>query len=227
MRSGNWSINLGGSVFDGKQFFTNLNGIEYRASILLAWSDSRYSLSGGTNSFWTDKTPQTLSSIGFGHADWKMRIENDVIGDGGDRWRTHAMEFSWKNAGGNTLLARLNLFTGEPNEDDVKKYDINWSSAHKFFGLIANAFLEKLHTGETEYYANPEATQYGAGALSVGFVSQGKAYLYGLNSRAIQHGTQNWLHSTKWFRKDSPHFKFKDFSRYYSFIGTYNPYTLW
>jgi hypothetical protein len=208
----NSELNFGGkigslSVGLGTTYYyispnTKINAFETRlscgSSVIFA-KDAR--LAYYHTKFWSGKTSQRVGNVITSYKDWSMNYENDFMGDGGDRYRTHATILSFRD-----YSIGLNMFTGNPG---LSKYIRRINDDIGKFGTYI------LGTEGD----NPDG--YRTGILYFGF----KEFRLGFKSDKIRHLFQNLLihDNTK-----SPQFAVID-RRWYLYGGMYslNNFTSW
>lgn len=162
---------------------------------------NRWSLGYYHTKFISGETSQHTGNLITSYKDWSFSFENDMIGDTGDRYRSHASVLSYKD-----MSMGLNLFTGDPAKSKDLRRIIEDEGAYGTY-LLAN-------DGD-----NPD--KYRLGVLYLRY----KIFRLGTNSEYLRHWTQNkMIHdATK-----SPQFAMKDNKwDIYGGIYTYNPFTAW
>jgi hypothetical protein len=136
-----------------------------------------------------------------------------ISGDGGDRFRSAAVRFSFFDKKNKDLYeAGFNLFTGDPtdpeNPTDPYPYD----------------FKDNAYGGEKMTYSGVNANKYRLGAAYIGV----NGHRFGANSELIRHQIQNrFAHDmgtkgqSKWFQVLNTKWE-----GYYHH-GSRNPNSLW
>lgn len=152
--------------------------------------------------FISGETSQHLGNIIVSYKEWSLTFENDLIGDFGDRYRSHASVLSYKD-----MSLGLNLFTGDPAKSKGLRRIIEDDGAYGTYLLASDG-------------SNPD--KYRLGVLYLRY----KIFRLGTNSEYIRHWTQNRLihdHNAK-----APQFAMMDKKwRLYGGFYTYNPFTAW
>ena len=151
--------------------------------------------------FISGETSQHLGNVITSFKDWSFTFENDMLGDFGDRYRSHASVLSYKD-----MSMGLNLFTGDPAKDKGLRRIIEDDGAYGTY-LLAN-------DGE-----DPDKYRLGV------FYIRYKIFRLGANSEYIRHWTQNrMIHDTV----KSPQFAMRDKQwNLYGGVYSYNPFTAW
>jgi RHS repeat-associated protein len=149
---------------------------------------------------------QTVGGFGLNIGDFSLRVENDlkvigIGGDGGDRWRTSAVEIGIKN-----FVIGTYVYTNEPDKD--LKRDESYES--KFWKKSSQAY------SDSKGYSSP---------LYVGVKQGGRVTRMGFDHPVIQDITQNGVH----LLIKSPLFytPYGEYSSAYRYSGYYNPYSLY
>jgi hypothetical protein len=134
------------------------------------------------------------------YKDWSFTFENDILADGGDRYRTYATVLSFKE-----YSLGLNMFTGDPGLNDE----------HRIKDLTKGPNGTYIKSG------NNDPDKYRMGALYFGY----KNYRIGANSEHIRNFVQNkMIHNPI----NSPHFAMIDRNwHFYSGVYSQNPFTAW
>jgi hypothetical protein len=197
------SVSAGlGSTYYLSEMGTGKSGLEIRifgggmANLGKGWSMGYYH-----TKFISGETSQHLGNVITSYKDWSFTFENDMIGDNGDRYRSHASVLSYKD-----MSLGLNLFTSDPAKDKGLRRIIEDDGAYGTYLLSSNG-------------DDPDKYRLGV------FYFRYKIFRLGTNSEYIRHWTQNRLihDSTR-----SPQFAMRD--RKWSLYGgiyTYNPFTAW
>jgi len=195
-----YGLNFGNAKKEARYYWT----VGYDDGTSGIWYSSSYYKSGHTS--------QNIGAVGYHYKDFSITYQNDYMfglpADGGDRYRTAALQLSYKD-----YSVGVNLFTGDPGLDE-KSRKTEIIGGHKTY--VSNG--------------NDNPDEFRAGILYFGY----KNYRTGWNSEQIRNIAQNkiahdgitWL--TTFGRKPSPYFRVLNISpsRFYS-VGTHNPYTLW
>ncbi|MDR3235433.1 MAG: hypothetical protein LBT48_01740 [Prevotellaceae bacterium] len=156
---------------------------------------------------------QGVGGIGVYAGKFSIRYENDGypfggwLGDGGDAYRTAAVQIGWGD-----YSIGVNLYTG------------NYASRKSIEGR--DGITEEGVYYPNGYYKGGNVDDYRMGALYVGY----KSYRAGVNSEWVRHYAQNiFAHNAL---KPQPGFLFvnlnknKDWNPYFSYKSR-NPYSLW
>jgi RHS repeat-associated protein len=175
----------------------------WNAGGFAGWNDGHASYGAGYsyNSF-GGKTAQGVGAITAQIGDFSLRIDEDYIGDGFDRYRTGGALATYKVNNDFTIAFGGSMMTGMAGD--------------KIAG--GNPNVENgLYTDED--YKLRGGTMYG------GVNFKGQSYFAGNNSEKRLHNIQNWIHRN--VTKTSPYFPDLGFqSKIYSYYGGYNPYYL-
>jgi RHS repeat-associated protein len=148
------------------------------------------------------KASQGIANIGLQFGDFGLRIDEDFLGDKGDRFRTGGGTATYRINDDVTLAFGLGMVTGEAN------------------GKLADG------PGPNGTYDASRETPgaFRGGALYGGVIYKGFAYMAGINSERVLHGVQNWIHrnlvTTAYFQ--DLHYK----TQLWSYFGNYNNYSL-
>lgn len=152
------------------------NGLEIRKSILMAYDDGKTGFSLGSN-IWSGDFAQTTGVVGLHFGDFRAMYENDGSigpgGDGGDKYRTAALNLSVGE-----FTAGFNLFTGNrdyENEGNLQGGHRGSPESDKYGRRMPNGYA--LETG----------TKYRLGAMTIGYGN----YRVGVNSEHIRHAIQD------------------------------------
>lgn len=151
--------------------------------------------------FISGETSQHIGNVITSYKEWSFTFENDMIGDGSDRYRSHASVLSYKD-----MSLGLNLFTGDSSKNKGLRRIIEDEGKYGTYLLSSDG-------------DNPDKYRLGL------FYFRYKIFRLGTNSELIRHWTQNRLihDSTK-----SPQFAIKDKEwSVYGGVYTYNPFTAW
>ena len=124
-----------------------------------------------TNYWSSDGTSQRVGGVRVKAGDFKIRYENEgafpfsnfgsTFGDGGDKYRTTALEFGYSE-----YSLRMYLYTGDPNTGRIDENDPNYPN---------------------DVYTGGNTDRYRLGALALGY----KGQFIGVNSENIRHTFQN------------------------------------
>ena len=201
--SGKGSVSAGlGSTYYLSEIGTGKAGLETRifggGAVNLG---NQWGLGYYHTKFISGETSQHVGNVITSYKDWSFTFENDLLGDVGDRYRSHASVLSYKD-----MSLGLNLFTGDPAKDKGKRRIIEDDGAYGSYLLDSDG-------------GDPD--KYRLGVLYFRY----KIFRLGTNSEYIRHWTQNRLiHDTA----GSPQFAIRDTKwRLYGGIYTYNPFTAW
>ncbi|MCM1505324.1 MAG: polymorphic toxin type 23 domain-containing protein, partial [Muribaculum sp.] len=154
---------------------------------------------------------QSVGTINAYCKDFAIAFSNDKFGDGEDRWRTNAIEVSYKNFSIGSYI------------------DTNWGSKES----------NRLHNNPTDY--NAEAPAFGKhdnnhgkwkegdvhmAPIWVGYRQGNLIYRTGLSHRNVQNWTQNFVH--KYVTPTNYFLNYSDmYSGAYNYVGSVNPFSLW
>lgn len=165
--------------------------MEIRKSILAAWDDGKGGISVGTN-FWSGGFNQRTGMVGLKYGDWSAMYQNDgsigPMGDGGDSYRTAALNLSYKE-----YSAGFNFFTGYRDYDNENGI----ISTHRD-PLCIDDYGRRMPNG----LALESGPKYRLGTLTMGY----KGYKVGVNSEHVRHAIQNQaIHNLRipWFNGKS------------------------
>jgi RHS repeat-associated protein len=156
----------------------------------------------------SDGHNQMVGGIGYSRDDYSFRWENDFFAHSGDKWRTNAMEFSYKK-----FVIGTNLWTNDPkgeksavdNEGRSKVWGRNW------FGKGA------WEDGIT--YSSP---------LYIGLRSGNGVTRIGIDHPLVQEFTQNFIHKFSGVGSQNFYNKYAhENARPYTQSGYYNPFSLY
>ncbi|MDR1679837.1 MAG: hypothetical protein LBR81_08695 [Prevotellaceae bacterium] len=216
-----FNINIGGSY--NIDDFTASAGFG-AGSNYVGWSGSAaydgYGLSYGQTYYGDAIGPDgnsnrqiTGTASVFGR-DWSFRIENDLLGDGKDRWRSNAVEVSIGN-----FVFGTNLYNNDPGgEIPYQGYDPNGLDR---LGNTNKRNLGAWTNGQT--YSSP---------FWIGFRNGNNIARIGYSHPIVQDRTQNWVHRNGFFYLPFGHQRF--YNKYdamyegtYSYSGYHNPYSLY
>lgn len=151
--------------------------------------------------FYSGETSQQTGMISAGYKSFKAKFDNDVLGDGGDRFRTSGVRAQYKD-----YMVGLNMFTGDPglNPRDRRRTQLGGDPHGTYVATNGN---------------DPDKFRFGG--LFFGY----KEYRAGVNSEQIRHFFQNRLiHDTF----GAPHFRVLN-NKWNPYFGHYsnNPHTPW
>ncbi|KAF2080632.1 FG-GAP-like repeat-containing protein [Flavobacterium sharifuzzamanii] len=169
----------------------------------LAYNDghANYGLGYSFNTF-GGKTGQGVAAISILAGDFTLRIDEDYLGDKGDRYRTGGMLATYKVNNDLTLAFGGSMMTGDAFGEDAiggNPYVLDGRGMHK------NEIMPQLRAG----------TMYG------GVIYKGHASFYGHNNEKRLHSIQNWIHRQKSFI--TPYFPDRGLSsKAYNYSGSYN-----
>lgn len=197
------SVSAGlGSTYYLSAIGTGNSGLETRifgggtADLGKGWSLGYYH-----TKFISGETSQHVGNVITSYKDWSFTFENDMMGDEGDRYRTHASVLSYKD-----MSLGLNLFTGDPAKNKGLRRIIEDDGKYGTYLLASDG-------------DDPDKYRLGL------FYFRYKIFRLGTNAEYVRHLTQNRLiHDTA----GSPQFAIRDNKwRLYGGIYTYNPFTAW
>jgi hypothetical protein len=197
------SVSAGlGSTYYLSDIGTGNSGLETRIFAgVTADLGKEWSLGYYHTKFISGETSQQVGNVITSYKEWSFTFENDVIGDNGDRYRTHASVLSYKD-----MSLGLNLFTSDPAKDKGLRRIIEDEGKYGTYLLASDG-------------DDPDKYRLGV------FYFRYKIFRLGTNSEYVRHWTQNRLiHDTA----GSPQFAMRDKKwRLYGGIYTYNPFTAW
>jgi len=153
------------------------------------------------------KTGQTIGYIGVNVGDFSLRVDEDYLGDGQDRWKTGGLTASYKINDETSVAFGLAIITGQNNG---------------YHNIRTNSKTGKPYTDyhlETPHY-------YRVGALYGGIIYKGNAYFGGNSTEKRAHVAQNFLHDSKFFNTSYYFGSTGIRSQVWSFFGNYNVNTL-
>jgi len=197
------SVSAGiGSTYYLSQIGSGNRGFETRlygggqANLGKGWSLGYY-----RTKFISGETSQVVANTIIGYQDWSFTFENDMSGDVGDRYRSHASILSYKD-----MSLGLNLFTGDPGKDKSTRRIMEDDGKYGTYLLASDG-------------GDPDKYRLGA------FYFRYKIFRLGTNSEYVRHWTQNVLiHDTV----QSPRFIMRDKEwNLYGGVYTYNPFSAW
>lgn len=171
---------------------------------------------------------QRTAGYGISIGDFSLTLENDFVpggnkmsigGDGRDRWRTNAIQFSWKNWSIGSYI-----YTTEPSDDPD---NINFDGHSDFWGPNRDKY-NKDGTIKTDYgsFINGFGQVHYA-PIWIGYRNGPNVMRIGVSQPFVQDFQQNGIH--KWFFGGRQHY-FNDYGNFsyapYSWYGYNNPYSL-
>lgn len=186
---GNFSVSAGiGIMRYGNYQGFGKSGMEIRSSLMAAYDNGTTGISLGTN-FWRgtgamNEFNQRTGVIGLHFGDFRAMYENDgsigKLGDDGDRYRSAALNLSYKD-----YSVGFNLFTGYRDYDgengSVTQHR-NPMSVDEFGRRMPNGVVRELNT------------PYRLGLLTMGY----KNTRMGVNSEHVRHAIQDQaIHNLK------------------------------
>ena len=198
--TGNWAFSVGTSVREYRQGNAG-GGFEASLSGGAGWHDGTYGASFHLTRFYSGETSQTTGMAGVHYNDFSLMVDNDFMGDGGDRFRTASVHARYKD-----FSVGFNLFTGDPGLDEKHRVERN------------DIYVEN------ELGNDPNKYRFGGF-----FVGYGQ-YRAGVNSERGRAAVQNGFHAIlRTMGSESYDFKQLDMptSPYYSVGQHYNSYSLW
>lgn len=205
-RVGFVDVGFGGGGDFGKSSVTGLQGWTSRTSAMGGARVGKFSFGVGSSTFSSGITSQTTGMAYAGQGDYKIRYENDwmwkgaPIGDGGDRYRTTAATFSYKD-----YSLGLNLFTGDPGLRYIDRKADGANTETRFKGTY-----EEKNQG------------FRLGALYAGVGN----YRFGANGEPIRNFVQNHMAHDDGYR--FPLFQvMSTIVKPYSVYQTRNIFTSW
>jgi RHS repeat-associated protein len=161
--------------------------------------------------YWSGSTSQTLGGLGLHLGDVNLNYQNDwPWGDGGDRYRTAALQATYKG-----FSIGTNLFTGDPGLDgntrEREGYTLN-NKGEKIGGVYT----------KNKYGDNPDTHR--EGILYAGYGN----YRFGINSEKVRHVIQNKIAHDFLMGSKSGHFRILNTpTTGYFHYGPTNPFSLW
>jgi hypothetical protein len=163
-QSGNFSTTVGFSArsFD-RNFGPSGNSQEFLTYYGAGWDDGNTGISFFRNQYRSGETSQTLAGANARYKDASITYQNDWPGgDGGDRFRTAALQASYRD-----FSVGFNLYTGDPGlrSDDRTTEMIDGNKTY--------------NSGTSDYYR--------AGILYAGYGN----YRFGVNSEGVRNLIQN------------------------------------
>jgi RHS repeat-associated protein len=175
--SGDFSFSAGVGIMSNSNYNGfGKNGMEIRRSILASYDDGRNGVSYGTN-IWSGGFDQTTGVVGVHFGDFRAMYENDGSigpgGDGGDKFRTAALNLSVGK-----FNFGFNLFTGNRDYEE----EANLQGGHR-----GSPEIDKFDRRMPNGYALERDTKYRLGALTVGY----GGFRVGVNSEHVRHAIQD------------------------------------
>ncbi|MGY0426783.1 MAG: polymorphic toxin type 23 domain-containing protein [Polaribacter sp.] len=218
-QDGNFNFSAGyGVTFYGSAHGTGHKGWEYRKSWGVNWDDGKQGIGIYSTTF-KGENSQKVGGVSYRNGNFGFRYENDgtpfqkkwffggILGDGGDRFRTAALNLSYKE-----YSLGFNLFTGSRTE-------YNRDKAEMAKGLQYGRYGEKMPYG----FVKETGTPYRLGALYVGY----RGSRLGIDSdRYVRHGIQD-IGAHSWISKQPGFRSLSDNINGYFQYQSHNPYTLW
>ncbi|MDH6354068.1 hypothetical protein M2132_000390 [Dysgonomonas sp. PH5-45] len=155
------------------------------------------------NSAWP---AQRTGTIGGRAGDYSLRWENDKFAFDGDKFRSNAIEFGYKN-----WMIGTNVYTTDPNINGKENYDTN-SNGSKIFNNKYNTYKEGKQLSSPLY---------------IGYKHKnGAVTRIGYNHRAIGDMVQNGFHHLPFIA--SPNFKRgTHHNSFYYQVGRYKPNSMY
>lgn len=150
--------------------------------------------------FYSGETSQQTGMFSLGYRGGKLNFDNDLLGDGGDRFRTSGVSIGYKD-----FSLGLNMFTGDPGLENRRTASLGGDPNGTYIESNGN-----------------DPDKYRFGGLYFGY----KGYRVGVNSEGVRNFFQNRLiHDGV---TNSPHFRVLD-NKWKPYFGHYtsNPYTSW
>jgi RHS repeat-associated protein len=214
---GNFSVSGGyGISYYGSAHGTGSSGWESRKSWGANWGDGKNSFGLYSTSFKSGETSQRVGGLSYGNGDFNFRYENDGTpfggwsGDGGDSFRSAAIQVSYKD-----FSAGFNLFTGNREfKDDL--------------GVVGKMESDAYGRRFPNGFVGEKGTPYRLGALYVAY----KGARVGTDSEHVRHAVQDQaIHNLNIFGivdKRQPGFRNQSWTwnPYFQYQSA-NPYTLW
>ncbi|MFL3663351.1 MAG: polymorphic toxin type 23 domain-containing protein [Flavobacteriales bacterium] len=161
--------------------------------------------------YWSGSTSQTLGGLGLHLGDVNLNYQNDwPWGDGGDRYRTAALQATYKG-----FSIGTNLFTGDPGLDgNTRERD---GSTRNEKGQEIGGIYRKNKNGD-----HPDTHR--EGILYAGYGN----YRFGINSEKVRHVIQNKIAHDFLMGGKSGHFRILNTpTTGYFHYGPTNPFSLW
>lgn len=200
--NGNFSAGISSGAAFGRSNITGVKGWNGRIGGGVAFDNGSFYGSLGTMQYFSGETPQSTGTIGLGGGGFNLHYENDFMfgipgADGGDRFRTAALNASYKD-----ISVGFNLFTGDPG--------------------LSNRISAPDENG-IDTYISGTSNKYRLGAAYLGY----KNIKVGRNSENIRNVIQNRVAhdilrpGTPHFKVLNLN------TGYYGNVGTKNPFSLW
>ena len=148
---------------------------------------------------------QTVGGIGYRSGKFSLRVENDIFGDGRDRWRTSAVQI-----GHGDVVVGKRVYTNSPNRE-LDRIDYTSTFWNRLLGI-----------GERKAYADGRVYN---SPFYIGLRQGNTISRIGINHPIVQDIFQNGWH----IAIRSPLFPtpYGSYSGSYGFRGVYNPFTLY
>jgi hypothetical protein len=158
---------LSGEFFQDSKGFYSSWSVSGGANINGAFYGGTYGVNNSSG-----KAGQKIGYFGIQAGDFSLRLDEDWLGDKGDRWKTGGGTVTYRLNSDVSLAVGLGMITGE--KDDY------WELP-----------------GSDKPYSNPSFEKpypYRGGAFYGGIIYQGRAYFGGINSEKVLHSVQNFIH---------------------------------
>jgi len=208
--------------YGGKVVFPNSFGVSYYRTNF-----------GGNKGYDGYSNRQVVGEVGLYYEDISVRIANDKLGDGKDRWRSNAIEIGIGNYTIGTLLYNNNP-EGEAapiewTREGPKKMERYYEQSDSW-AVKRNGNFNKTFRG-TEFSAWKNGKTY-TSPLYIGYRNGSYTMRVGYSHPAFQDGTQNWVHRNGFLYLPVGHQHFyNDYSAFqrgtYFYSGYHNPYSLY
>ncbi len=200
--SANFGLNEGMGDLTGKaggSAYKNF-GVKWNYDI----KGEKWGMNYSENTFFGGNTNQGVGAIGLQLWKFSIRVDEDFIWDGGDRFRTGGLLLTGKINNNLSLAFGGSMITGQADNTKVWRED----------GCGPNG----------TYAADHEYGGFRGGIVYGGIIYKQQAYFGGINNDQILHGVQNWIHrglGNSYF--ENHHLP----AQSYGYYGTYNPYYLY
>jgi RHS repeat-associated protein len=220
---GNFYLSAGFGVMKNSNYNGfGKNGEESRISFLAGWDDGKTGVSLGSN-IWGGDFAQRTGTLGIRSGNFRAFYENDgkpfnaiKTGDGGDSYRTAALNLSWQD-----YSFGFNLFTGlRTNSSYKNEKSGNWDGIEGEVGSYRNGnFGEHYING----LVDERGPKYRMGAAYFNY----QGYSFGSNSEWVRHAIQNVaIHGT--FIANQRMFEMQNSNNnFYNQYRTTNNFTTW
>jgi RHS repeat-associated protein len=201
--SGDWVVSGG--------FGASGNSISYGGSATYngfgaSYSQTRFGNANGPDGRSNSQKTGTIGLYGFGAS---IRVDNDFLGDGEDRWRTGAIEVGIGN-----FVIGASVYSNFTNRDEGVA-----NKPSSTYGVNQRPGLSAWKNGKI--YSSP---------LWIGYRNGNQVSRFGFSHWKIQDVLQNGLHQSRLFHFANSNY-FLDYSQFrsgiYSYFGNYNPFTLY